>query len=70
MQGLIPRTEYLQWIDEFRDKKLIKVLTGIRRSGKATKKDIGLYVTGFTARLGVRHTHHAKVVFELAKISA
>ena len=36
MQGLIPRTEYLQWIDEFRDKKLIKVLTGIRRSGKST----------------------------------
>ena len=36
MQDLIPRVEYLQWIDEFRDKKLIKVLTGIRRSGKST----------------------------------
>ena len=32
----IPRDEYLNWLEEFRDKKLIKVLTGIRRCGKST----------------------------------
>lgn len=33
---LIPRKEYCDWLDEFREKKLIKVLTGLRRSGKST----------------------------------
>ena len=36
MSNLIPRTEYLEWLNEFRDKNLIKVLTGLRRSGKST----------------------------------
>jgi len=33
---MIDRPGYIKWLDEFRDKKLIKVLTGLRRSGKST----------------------------------
>lgn len=33
---LIKRDIYKKWIDEFREKRLIKVLTGLRRSGKST----------------------------------
>jgi len=33
---MIARSGYIEWLDEFRDKKLIKVLTGLRRSGKST----------------------------------
>lgn len=33
---LIKRDHYKKWLDEFRDKNLIKVLTGLRRSGKST----------------------------------
>lgn len=36
MNVYIPRKEYLAWLAEFKDKKLIKVLTGMRRSGKST----------------------------------
>lgn len=33
---MIERPSYIEWLDEFRDKKLVKVLTGLRRSGKST----------------------------------
>jgi len=33
---LLQRIEYVNWLDEFREKKLVKVLTGLRRSGKST----------------------------------
>jgi predicted AAA+ superfamily ATPase len=33
---LIRRDIYKKWIDEFREKRLVKVLTGLRRSGKST----------------------------------
>jgi len=33
---MIPRTEYLERLISFRDKQLIKVVTGIRRCGKST----------------------------------
>lgn len=33
---MIPRTEYLEDLRSFRDKQLIKVVTGIRRCGKST----------------------------------
>ena len=36
MATYIPRKDYLEWLSEFKDKKLIKVLTGLRRSGKST----------------------------------
>ena len=37
---MIPRDNYLDWIDAFRDKPLVKVLTGLRRSGKSTILDM------------------------------
>ena len=33
---LIPRTEYLNKLIAFKDKQLIKIVTGIRRCGKST----------------------------------
>lgn len=36
MAVYVPRREYLDWLFEFKDKNLIKVLTGLRRSGKST----------------------------------
>lgn len=33
---LLQRIEYVNWLDEFREKKLVKVLTGLWRSGKST----------------------------------
>ena len=33
---MIERTDYLNKLKEFRDKKFIKVVTGVRRSGKST----------------------------------
>ena len=59
---LISRDEYLDWIDEFRDKPLVKVLTGLRRSGKSTILDM------FMSRLekeGVAVSHIIKIDFEL-----
>lgn len=36
MENLIPRPEYLEKLKSFRDKDLIKIVTGIRRCGKST----------------------------------
>ena len=36
MKTIIPRSNYLNWLAEYRDKNLIKVITGMRRSGKST----------------------------------
>ena len=33
---MIDRTEYLEQLKRFKDKNLIKVVTGIRRCGKST----------------------------------
>ena len=33
---MIPRQEYIDLLNRFRDKQLIKVVTGIRRCGKST----------------------------------
>ena len=32
----VKRDEYVAWIDQFREKPVIKVLTGMRRVGKST----------------------------------
>lgn len=37
---MINRMEYLNWLIGFRDKQLIKVITGIRRCGKSTMMEI------------------------------
>ena len=36
MKRIIERQGYLNWLDQFKDKPLIKVLTGMRRVGKST----------------------------------
>ena len=34
--GLIERVEYLEWLDVWKEKKLVKVVSGVRRCGKST----------------------------------
>ena len=34
--ALIERKEYTDWLKRYRDKKIIKVITGLRRVGKST----------------------------------
>src|SRR5450756_1789471 len=40
MEKLIPRPTYLEQLKNFKDKQLIKVVTGIRRCGKSTLFDL------------------------------
>lgn len=40
MEKLIPRPEYIKKLKSFRDKDLIKIVTGIRRCGKSTLFDL------------------------------
>ena len=37
---IIPREGYMCWLREFRDKPIVKVVTGLRRSGKSTILDL------------------------------
>jgi predicted AAA+ superfamily ATPase len=47
MENLIPRPDYLDQLVSFRDRRLIKVVTGIRRCGKSTLLDLfAEYLTG------------------------
>ena len=32
---LIKRDDYMQWLNRYRDKQVIKVITGLRRVGKS-----------------------------------
>ena len=34
--GFVDRPRYLSWVESLRDKHVIKVITGVRRSGKST----------------------------------
>lgn len=36
MSTLIERTEYLEWLKSWREKQIIKVVSGVRRCGKTT----------------------------------
>lgn len=40
MQNRIERTEYLEWLKNWRGKQIIKVVSGVRRCGKSTLFDI------------------------------
>ncbi|MDR2590184.1 MAG: AAA family ATPase [Oscillospiraceae bacterium] len=33
---MIRRTGYLEWLKQWREKQIIKVITGVRRCGKST----------------------------------
>ena len=59
---MIERPIYIKWLDEFRDKNLIKVLTGLRRSGKSTILEL------YQAKLRQMGVHADRIVsfnFEL-----
>ena len=59
---MIQRPRYKKWLDEFREKKLIKVLTGLRRSGKSTILD--MYVESLKA-CGVAEDRIVYINFEM-----
>ncbi len=40
MNGLINRKKYIQQLEKLKDKQIIKVVTGLRRSGKSTLFEI------------------------------
>ena len=48
---MIERTEYLELLKRFKDKDLIKVVTGIRRCGKSTLFD--LYIN-YLKKIGIK----------------
>lgn len=59
--ALIERKEYTDWLKRFRDKKIIKVITGLRRVGKSTIFD--LYIAQLLKE-GVASEQIVKVNFE------
>ena len=59
--ALIPRKQYTEWLKSFKDKQLIKVVTGMRRVGKSTIFD--LYIAELLAD-GVPQQRIVKLNFE------
>ena len=59
--ALIERKEYTDWLKRYRDKKIIKVITGLRRVGKSTIFD--LYIAQLLKE-GVAPEQIVKVNFE------
>lgn len=59
--ALIERKEYTDWLKRYRDKKIIKVITGLRRVGKSTIFD--LYIAQLLKE-GVASEQIVKVNFE------
>ena len=51
---MIERTEYLEDLKKWKDKDLIKVVTGIRRCGKSTLFE--LYIE-YLKQLGIKEDH-------------
>ena len=58
---LIERKEYVEWLENYKDKKIIKVLTGLRRVGKSTIFD--LYIAKLL-KSGVEESQIVKINFE------
>ena len=58
---MIERTEYLELLKRFKDKDLIKVVTGIRRCGKSTLFD--LYIN-YLKRIGIKEDQIIKINLE------
>ena len=59
--ALIPRKQYIDWLERYRDKQLIKVVTGMRRVGKSTIFD--LYIEKLLAD-GIPKESVIKINFE------
>lgn len=58
---LIERREYVDWLKSYKDKQLIKVITGLRRVGKSTIFD--LYISELK-KSGIRDEQILKINFE------
>lgn len=58
---MIERTEYLELLKRFKDKDLIKVVTGIRRCGKSTLFD--LYIN-YLKKIGIKEDQIIKINLE------
>lgn len=58
---LIERKEYTEWLKRYRDKKIIKVITGLRRVGKSTIFD--LYIAELLKE-GISRDQILKINFE------
>lgn len=61
MKQIIERTEYLNKLIAFKDKDLIKIITGIRRCGKSTLMQI---FQNYLLRHGVKEKQIIKINFE------
>ena len=61
MNKIILRDEYLQTLKEFKDKDIIKIVTGIRRCGKSTLMQI---FQGYLKESGVQADHIIAINFE------
>lgn len=61
MNKLILRTEYLQILKDFKDKEIIKIITGIRRCGKSTLMEI---FQNYLRENGVDENHIISINFE------
>ncbi len=59
--GLIERNDYVQWLNSYRDKQVIKVVTGLRRVGKS--KIFELYIEELK-RSGVKANQIILINFE------
>ncbi|SEW08545.1 AAA family ATPase [[Clostridium] fimetarium] len=61
MNKRILRTAYLQILEEFKDKDIIKIITGIRRCGKSTLMEI---FQDYLRENGVDEKHNISINFE------
>ncbi len=61
MKEFILRNEYLQTLKDFKDKEIIKIVTGIRRCGKSTLMQI---FQTYLKETGVQANHIIAVNFE------
>lgn len=59
--GLIARDFYVNWLESYKDKKIVKVITGIRRVGKSTIFD--LYIDRLM-QSGIKREQIVKINFE------
>ena len=61
---MIERTEYLEKLKRFKDKDLIKVVTGIRRCGKSTLFELFIK---YLKEIGIKDSQIIKINLEDAE---
>ena len=65
---IIKRDEYVDWLRAYKDKKLIKVITGLRRVGKSTIFDLYLTKPHTVDRMNARERIRMVMCFFDGKI--